>query len=165
VRVAALTITLAAAACTNAYHPQLPPEPNAPVTGPHPELRGHTLQLDIVDERAGEERTDHFPEHVFGSLRLALGGLGVVVVAHDAELPVRVRIVRYGARFSPGVWTGCASFALEYAGHATPIEKCVSRINTWGYGTAQDASAAALDLALGAVVDELAGEVHGATLR
>lgn len=83
-----------------------------------------------------------------------------VILSPGAPLLIEVRLTQYRSDFSMGNWRGCTSMVAAVRGLGDeplriPVERCVTRANTGGYGSANAASQASFNDAVSALLSEL----------
>jgi hypothetical protein len=120
------------AACTTISTP--PPPAELPALSLEA-LRGQSVQITVLDQRAGE-RDSGWEERVRSDLTRVLTTAGVTV-ATDAQTHFEVRILQARSDAGRHVWNGCVELSGRIAG-ATSADASGAACVTRGTGTARD---------------------------
>jgi len=151
-----LVATLAVSGCASS-RASLPDFPEAgsaySFQGLKPGLRVEAL--DQRTEDAGDGTAEALGRGVAGVL--ARSG---VPVSPDAPLLLEIRLTQYRSDFSLGNWRGCTGLVATLRGLRDepvriPVDRCVTRANTFGFRSAGEASQASFNDAVAALLTEL----------
>ncbi len=134
-----MALVLAAALVTDCTSMSTPPPAAALPSFSFSSLRGSTVSVTVLDQRAGE-RDVRWQERLDSDLRKALQAAGIQVSA-DAPTRFEIRLLRARSDFENRQWKGCVELSGRVVGARNADasgDACVTKSNLWGKGTADD---------------------------